>query len=133
MHLYNSAAENIKEAYMQNKLELSLLIDYYGAFLTDNQCEMLKLNCEEDFSLAEIAEQKGISRQGVRDALQRGEKILLEMEEKLGLAARDRRLKVLIAELSAEVRRCTFNETARERINTLLSQLTEITEGKDGI
>lgn len=51
---------------MQNKLELSLLIDYYGAFLTDNQCEMLKLNCEEDFSLAEIAEQKGISRQGVR-------------------------------------------------------------------
>ena len=45
---------------MQNKLELSLLIDYYGAFLTDNQCEMLKLNCEEDFSLAEIAEQKGI-------------------------------------------------------------------------
>ena len=114
---------------MQNKLELSLLIDYYGAFLTDNQCEMLKLNCEEDFSLAEIAEQKGISRQGVRDALQRGEKILLEMEEKLGLAARDRRL----AELSAEVRRCTFNETARERINTLLSQLTEITEGKDGI
>ena len=106
---------------MQNKLELSLLIDYYGAFLTDNQCEMLKLNC------------KGISRQGVRDALQRGEKILLEMEEKLGLAARDRRLKVLIAELSAEVRRCTFNETARERINTLLSQLTEITEGKDGI
>ena len=118
---------------MQNKLELSLLIDYYGAFLTDNQCEMLKLNCEEDFSLVEIAEQKGISRQGVRDALQRGEKILFEMEEKLGLAARDRRLKVLIAELSAEVRRCTFNETARERINTLLSQLTEITEGKDGI
>ena len=108
---------------MQNKLELSLLIDYYGAFLTDNQCEML----------TEIAEQKGISRQGVRDALQRGEKILFEMEEKLGLAARDRRLKVLIAELSAEVRRCTFNETARERINTLLSQLTEITEGKDGI
>ena len=54
---------------MQNKLELSLLIDYYGEFLTDNQCEMLKLNCEEDFSLAEIAEQKGISRQGVRDAL----------------------------------------------------------------
>ena len=38
-----------------------------------------------------------------------------------------------VAELSAEVRRCTFNETARERINTLLSQLTEITEGKDGI
>ena len=53
---------------MQNKLELSLLIDYYGAFLTDNQCEMLKLNCEEDFSLAEIAEQKGISRGLIRPA-----------------------------------------------------------------
>lgn len=39
---------------MQNKLELSLLIDYYGAFLTDNQCEMLKLNCEEDFPLRKL-------------------------------------------------------------------------------
>lgn len=34
---------------MQNKLELSLLIDYYGAFLTDNQCEMLKLNWRGGF------------------------------------------------------------------------------------
>ena len=39
----------------------------------------------------------------------------------------------VLKEAKAEVRRCTFNETARERINTLLSQLTEITEGKDGI
>lgn len=118
---------------MQNKLELSLLIDYYGSFLTDNQREMLKLNCEEDFSLAEIAEQKGISRQGVRDALQRGERLLFEMEEKLGLAARDRRLRQLVAELSYEVRNCVCNDEARKRIDALLTQLTEITEGKDGI
>lgn len=117
---------------MQNKLELSLLIDYYGAFLTDNQCEMLKLNCEEDFPLPKLQSRRAFRGRvcamhcsAVKNPSRNG--------RKLGLAARDRRLKVLIAELSAEVRRCTFNEAARERINTLLSQLTEITEGKDGI
>ncbi len=65
-------------------LKISLLLDFYGAILTEKQRESLELYYNEDLSLAEIAEIASISRQGVRDNIKRGENILLEMEEKLG-------------------------------------------------
>lgn len=69
-------------------LKISLLLDFYGAILTDKQREALELYYNEDLSLAEIAENSSISRQGVRDNIKRGESILLEMEEKLGFFAK---------------------------------------------
>lgn len=65
-------------------LKISLLLDFYGAILTEKQRESLELYYNEDLSLAEIAEIASISRQGVRDNIKRGESILLEMEEMLG-------------------------------------------------
>ena len=70
-------------------LKISLLLDFYGEVLTDKQREVVGFYYNDDLSLAEIAEHAGISRQGVRDAIKRGENTLLFMEEKLGLAARD--------------------------------------------
>ena len=64
-------------------LKISLLLDFYGAILTEKQRESLEVYQNEDLSLAEIAEIAAISRQGVRDNIKRGENILLEMEEKL--------------------------------------------------
>ncbi len=119
---------------MQDRIELSLLADYYGAFLTENQRELIKLSCDEDLSLSEIAEQKGISRQAVRDAITRGSKILTEMENKLGLAARDRKAASLINGI-----RCALEsgeDDASESIASikpLLKELSEILEGKDGV
>ena len=52
-------------------LEMALLLDYYGGMLTDKQREVLTLHCEEDMSLAEIAQETGVSRQGVHDMLTR--------------------------------------------------------------
>ena len=86
---------------MPDRIELSLLIDYYGAFLTENQRELLELSCDEDLSLSEIASLKGISRQGVRDALARGTKALLEMNDKLNLIERDRSMAECIAGLES--------------------------------
>ena len=63
----------------------SLLYDFYGALLTKRQREVMELYHEENLSLAEIADEFGISRQGVHDALQNGEKALESYEEKLGL------------------------------------------------
>lgn len=65
-------------------LKISLLLDFYGGILTDKQLDALELYYNEDLSLAEIAQHTKITRQGVRDAIKRGEAILLEMEEKLG-------------------------------------------------
>ena len=70
---------------MSKDLNIAILLDYYGSFLTEKQYDALDLYYNQDFSLAEIAENDDISRQGVRDSIKRGEKLLLEMEEKLHL------------------------------------------------
>ncbi|MBQ7152852.1 MAG: YlxM family DNA-binding protein [Clostridia bacterium] len=68
-------------------LQMTLLYDFYGELLTDRQRELFDLYYNEDLSLAEIAQQYGISRQGVRANLMHAEKTLLQMEEKTGFAA----------------------------------------------
>ena len=73
---------------MGKDLNIARVFDFYGDLLTDNQANMIDLYYNEDLSLAEIAEPLGISRQGVRDAIVRGEHQLKEFEEKLGLAKR---------------------------------------------
>ncbi len=66
----------------------SLLLDFYGELLTDKQRECCELHFNEDLSLAEIAEQCGISRQGVWDNIRRALASLEEIEEKTGLIRR---------------------------------------------
>ena len=83
----------------EKNLAISLLMDYYGDILTDKQKEVVDLYYNEDLSLAEIAEQSQITRQGVRDCIKRGEAILIEMEEKLGLAAKFKAMQVSINEI----------------------------------
>ena len=67
---------------------MCLLFDFYGEILTDKQKELFDLYYNEDLSLTEISEHAGITRQGVRDAVQRAETTLRDMEYKLKLVAR---------------------------------------------
>ena len=67
---------------------MTMLFDFYGELLTDRQKEFYDLYYNEDLSLAEIAENYHLSRQGVRDAIVRAEAVLNEMEEKTGLIQR---------------------------------------------
>ena len=73
---------------MAKDLRISFLLDFYGDMLTDTQREVVDAYYNEDLSLAEIAQDRDITRQGVRDAIKRAEQQLLEMEERLGLARR---------------------------------------------
>ena len=72
----------------QKNLAYSVLLDFYGAVLTDKQRAILTEYYDEDLSLAEIAENFGITRQGVRDAIKHGEAALDGLEAKLGNARR---------------------------------------------
>lgn len=72
---------------------MSLLLDYYGSLLTEKQKTYFDLYYNQDFSLGEIAEQEGISRQGVHDAISRTEAILLSMERAAGCLAQARSLR----------------------------------------
>lgn len=66
----------------------SMLLDFYGELLTDKQRECYDLHFNDDYSLAEIAEQSGISRQAVWDNIRRAESFLMDVENKTGLIAR---------------------------------------------
>ena len=66
----------------------TMLFDFYGELLTDKQREYFDLHYNEDLSLGEIAEQTGISRQGVWDIIRRAEAALMETEKKTGLVGR---------------------------------------------
>ena len=70
-------------------LEMTLLFDYYGDLLTDRQRMCFDLRHNQDLSLAEIAEELQVSRQGVFDNLSRAEALLRNMEEKTGCVRRD--------------------------------------------
>lgn len=65
-----------------------MLLDFYGELLTDKQRECFDLHYNEDLSLSEIADQLGISRQGVWDNIRRAETAMKEIEEKTGLIRR---------------------------------------------
>jgi len=83
----------------------NLLYDFYGELLTEHQRLIYEDAVCNDCSLSELAEEYGISRQGVHDLLRRCDKILEGYEEKLGLVARFKELRQLagrIEELSTD-------------------------------
>ena len=75
---------------LDNLYEISMLMDFYGALLSQRQQDVCRLYHEENCSLQEIAEELGISRQGVHEALKKAESTLQGYEEKLGLIERFR-------------------------------------------
>ncbi len=77
---------------MAKNLDVVLLCDYYGEMLTENQRKFIEYYYNDDLSLSEIAQNEGITRQGVRDAVKRAETQLFDMEKKLGFAERSRKV-----------------------------------------
>ena len=74
---------------MKNQtFRMTMLFAFYGELLTDRQKEFYDLYYNEDLSLSEIAENYGISRQGVRDVIVRAEAIMTDLEDKTGLMKR---------------------------------------------
>lgn len=70
---------------MKDILRINLLLDFYSPLLTEHQVKILELYASDDYSLSEIAEISGISRQGVYDNINRATKQLEEYEKKLNL------------------------------------------------
>lgn len=89
---------------MEKKVEISMLCQLYGKLLTEKQCEILEDYYNHDLSLSEIAENKQITRQAVRDIIKKGEHKLFEIEEKLQIMKRimnqEKKIQGILAELS---------------------------------
>lgn len=69
-------------------MQIGLLLDFYEPILTDKQADFLRKYYDFDYSLSELAEEEGITRQAVQFALKKAEKKLFELEEKLKLRKR---------------------------------------------
>ena len=87
----------------EKNLEINYLLDFYGEVLTDRKRGVLELYYNEDYSLSEIADEIGISRQGVRDIIKKSEDELVYLEEKLGLYKKFKAIKASADELISAV------------------------------
>ena len=101
---------------------MAMLYDFYGDLLTDRQKEFYDLYYNEDLSLAEIAENYGITRQGVRDVIVRAEGIMQEVEDKTGLIRRFEQMRghlKAIEDAAAELKTINYRQYEDPRLTEL--------------
>ena len=111
---------------MDNILRITLLYDFYGELLTDKQKNVFELYYQNDLSLAEIAEQLQISRQGVYDTLKRSENILFQYEETLHLVERFLANKQRIKEMIQIIDEIEKDFNNPQKIKTQIGDMKQI-------
>ena len=102
---------------------MTMLFDFYGEILTDRQKEFFDLYYNEDLSLAEIAENYGISRQGVRDVA-----AMTELEDKTGLIRRFMQMQKKvqgIEDAAKEIRTINYRQYENPELERLTAQICE--------
>lgn len=114
---------------MDNILEKTLLLDFYGMLLTNKQREMYEMKYNDDMSLAEIAEEFNISRQGAHEAIKSAEKTLNDYESKLNLVKRYKSLSDIIDKLDKKLE---SNKDDKE-IKDIKNELNKIRMWNNGI
>lgn len=95
---------------MEKDIKFSLLLDFYGPLLTPKQSRAIELYYNEDLSLAEVAQDISITRQGAHDLIVRGCEFLTDCESSLGLLEKFNRLEEGLAKISRsaqEIKDCT--------------------------
>ena len=96
-----------------------MLYDFYGELLTQHQKKVYEDAVFNDLSLSEIADEQGISRQGVHDLIRRCDRILAGYEDKLHLVERFSRIKRNVQQIN----RLTDNEQIKRLSNEIIEEL----------
>ena len=102
---------------MEKIVEQGLLYDFYGELLTEHQRQIYEDIVLNDMSLGEIAQEQGISRQGVHDLIRRCDKALQGYESKLHLMEKFERVKQTVAQIEAA--------SSEEKVKRLAQQILE--------
>ena len=112
---------------MEQKFEQTMLYDFYGEMLNEHQRRIYEDFVFNDLSLGEIAEEEGISRQGVSDLIKRCTKKLEDYEAKLHLVSRFLSIKDDVAQIHAltEAYKQTHEDQLMNEIETLSNQILE--------
>ena len=110
---------------------MAMLFDFYGDLLTDRQKEFYDLYYNDDLSLAEIAENYDITRQGVRDIIVRAERTLEGIEEKTGLIKRYHRTRsttAMLKDLCLQIQALNRDRLGSQDLEALCTQLSAAIE-----
>jgi len=114
---------------MAKDLEVTLLFDIYGDMLTQKQRDFITYYYDDDLSLSEIAENEGITRQGVRDAIKRAEAQLFDFEAHLGLKRKFDELRQglqEIEEMTEIIREVNLRTILSREINDAVSHIRSV-------
>lgn len=109
---------------MDELFEKSLLYDFYGELLTEHQKSIYERSVFDDMSLAEVAEEEGISRQGVHDLIKRCDKILQGYEDKLHLVSKFVSIKKKASDISL-----LAGENDPDKMRGALKEISKLSEG----
>ena len=97
----------------EKNMRLAYLLDFYIEALDEHSANIMRAYYEDDLSLAEIAQDENISRQGIRHIIKKSEEHILFLEDKLGLAKRHSVLLKAATDLE-DVRSSILNNTATD-------------------
>lgn len=112
----------------EKDMKFPLLLDIYGVLLSERKRELLELYFNEDYSLTEISELTGISRQGVRDSIRKSKDEISELESKLKIAEKNEIsaniLRSVIADLNAIS--AELDKEVENRLKCMIDKLIEV-------
>ncbi len=89
---------------LEKKNYYNILFGYYGVLLTEKQQTIFEEYYGEDYSLSELAEEHQVSRNAIHDTIKKVLNILDDLENKLGLYAKDQKLKELFKEYQNDLK-----------------------------
>ena len=114
---------------MERLLEQALLYDFYGELLTEHQKQIYEEVVLDDYSLSEVAENRGITRQGVHDLIKRCNKILADYEDKLHLVEKFMNIQRMVTDIeeraagSISEGKTSDYEAAMKKIKTIADEI----------
>ena len=113
----------------EKNMKIAYLIDFYADVLDDHTRDIMKAYYNDDLSLAEIAEDEGISRQGIRHIVKKGEDQLLFLESKLAIAKRHEEIVEINDELSSVIEKLETEAVNDEYVLSLKELSKKLLKG----
>lgn len=109
---------------LEKTLIMNSLFSFYGKLLTPKQAQYMSDYYEEDYTLAEIAANHGVSRQAVYDSIKRAEEMLIDYESKLHLVQEFEQRKEVLSKMRKHL---SEHYSEDEILNTLLNEIIQDT------
>jgi hypothetical protein len=116
---------------LDRKVEYGVLSSFYSSLLTDNQRVMVRLYCDEDLSLGEIARQMAMSRQAVSETMNRAFMKLDQFEDALGLSRRFQQVTDVLKECGSMLGRVQATKETEKHLHQAQHMIQSILEEEE--